>query len=82
MSGGNREPSSSVKKATASGRGSRAPAVLSVSDHLQPGQHAQVAVVAAAGADGVDVAAGHHRRPVAEARIRGDHVADGVHRDR
>ena len=34
-------------------------------DDLEPGQHAEVAVVAAAGADGVDVGAGHDGRAVA-----------------
>ena len=52
---------------------------------LEPGQHPEGAVVAPAGADGVDVAPGHDRRAVAvagsaasRARPGGDHVADPV----
>jgi hypothetical protein len=69
------------------GDGDRAPRadtrVIEGADHLQPGEDAQGAVVAAAGADRVDVAAGHHRR---QRRVQpgagGDHVADPVDADR
>jgi hypothetical protein len=48
-------------------------------DHLETGEHAEVAVEAAAGGDGVDVRAGEHGR---EGRIgprpHADDVADGV----
>ena len=51
MSGAKRAPSSSVKNATAIGRrGARRRASISVSMHLEAGQHAEVAVEAAAGA--------------------------------
>ena len=45
---------------------------------FQAGQHAVIAVIAAAGAHGVDVAAGHHRREVLGAGAHADHVADGI----
>ena len=63
MSGAKRAPSSSVKKATASGRAGLDAGLLERLDHLEPGQHAVVAVVAATGADGVDVRSGHHGAP-------------------
>ena len=50
-------------------------------DDLEPGEHAEVAVVDAAGAHGVDVGAGHHRRARATAGAGGHHVADGVDGD-
>ena len=49
--------------------------------HLQSGQHAQVAVVAPAGAHGVDVAAAHHRRPRLGPGQGAHHVADAVDAD-
>ena len=75
MSGAKRAPSSSVKNATASGRAGVTPALLQRLDDLQPGQHAVVAVVAAAGPDGVDVGPGHdrarrRRRPTGRPRCR------------
>ena len=48
-------------------------------DHLQPGEHPEVAVVATAGTDGVDVGTHHHRCAFA-GPPRGDHVADAVDR--
>ena len=82
MSGAKRLPSSSVKKATASGRRVRTPGVVEGAHDLEPGEHAEGAVVAAAGADGVDVAAGHDRveRGVG-AGPGGDDVADAVDPD-
>ena len=50
-------------------------------DHLQPAEHAEVAVVAPAGGHGVDVAAGHHRGEVFAPRPPADDVADGVDAD-
>ena len=47
---------------------------------LEPRQHAVIAVVAAAGADGVDMAAGHDRREVLGAGAHADHVADRIDR--
>ena len=46
--------------------------------HFQPRHHAIVAVIQAAGAHGVDMAAGHHRRQVFGAGIGGDHIANGI----
>ena len=51
-------------------------------DDLEPGENAERAVVAPAGAHGVDVAAHHHRRAVLEAAAQADHIADRVDRDR
>ena len=50
-------------------------------DHLQPGEHAEVAVVAAARGHRVDVRAGHHRRLIGRVWHPPDHVADRVDRD-
>ena len=50
-------------------------------DDLEAGQHAVVPVVAATGADGVDVRADHHRRALADVP-QPDDVADGVDGDR
>ena len=50
MSGAKRAPSSSVKNATASGRAVVDAVLFERLDHLQPGEHAEVAVVAPAGA--------------------------------
>ncbi len=51
-------------------------------EHLQAGEHAEVAVEASAGGDGVDVRAGHHRRRRrVRARPGGDDVADVVDGD-
>ena len=47
-------------------------------DHLEAGEHAERAVEAAAGRDGVDVAPGQHRRVGALGRPRADDVADLV----
>jgi hypothetical protein len=47
-------------------------------DDLEPGEHAEVAVVAPAGGDRVDVGAGHHRRATLAAGQHGHHVADPV----
>ena len=55
MSGAKREPSSLVKNATASGWVGLDAGGDHRLDDLEPGQHAEVAVVAAAGGDGVDV---------------------------
>ena len=79
MSGAKRAPSSSVKNATASGRRVTPPR-SSVSIDLEPGEHPVVAVVSAAGADGVDVRAGHDGGALARVP-RSDHVADGVDGD-
>ena len=56
MSGAKRLPSSSVKNATASGMGRFDPVGDQRLDDLEAGQHAEAAVVDAAGGDGVDVA--------------------------
>ena len=71
MSGAKRAPSSSVKNADGE-RPVRARCRPSCSglDHLEPGEHAEVAVVAAAGAHGVDVGAAHHRRAIGPRRRR------------
>src|SRR2546422_770771 len=50
-------------------------------DHLETGQDPVVAVVATSGPDGVDVRAGHHRRPRLPTGAGGDDVADGVDGD-
>ena len=50
-------------------------------DHLQPGEHAEVAVVATARRHRVDVRAGHHRRLTGRVWHLADHVADRVDRD-
>ncbi len=51
-------------------------------DDLEPGQHAQVAVEAAPGGDGVDVRAGHHGCGGGVGALAGgDDVADRVDRD-
>ena len=50
-------------------------------DHLEPGEHAQVAVVAPAGCDRVDMRAGHDRRAVFQPRARARQVADPVDGD-
>ena len=81
MSGAKRAPSSSVKNADGN-RPPRRDAVLDQRlEHLEAGEHAEVAVEATAGAHRVDVRAGHHRR---ERRVRagtgGDDVADRVDR--
>ena len=47
-------------------------------DHREPAEHAEVAVVQASGAHGVDVRAGHHRRARLAPGAHADHVADGV----
>ncbi len=79
MSGGKRAPSSSVNHPTASGRVERASRCEDRFDHFEPGEDAEVAVVATAGADGVDVRPGHHRRDRRiEAGHRRDDVADAV----
>ena len=79
MSGGKRAPSSFVKKATASRPARDDAGAVERLDHLEAGQHPEVAVEAAAGSHGVDVRTDHHGR---EARIApgpgGDDVADGV----
>ena len=49
-------------------------------DHFQPGQHPQVAVIAAAGAHRVDVRPRHHRRTGLATSTQAHHVADAVHR--
>ena len=48
---------------------------------FQPGQDTQVAVVAPAGSDGVDVTTRHGRRAFEAARAYRDHVADPVDGD-
>ncbi len=50
-------------------------------EHLEAGEHAEVAVVAAAGGHGVDVRAGHDGRLEAIARPGAEHVADAVDLD-
>ena len=59
----------------------RDPRRLQGFDHFESGKHAKVAVIAAAGADRVDVRTGHHRRAIAFAIHHPDHVADPVDRD-
>ncbi len=86
MSGAKRAPSSSVKKATASGRARWVPVSMHALDHLEPGEDAVGAVVAAARADGVDVRATHDGGEIAPPRagvagLNGDHVADAVDAD-
>ena len=78
MSGWKRAPSSLVKKATAIGRRVVSLGLVQRAHDFQPGQHAVIAVIAAAGAHRVDVAAGHHRREVLGAGANADHVADGI----
>ena len=74
MSGWKRAPSSLVKKATASGRRVTTPASVERLDDLEPGENPERAVVAPAGAHGVDVAAHHDGRAVlAAARARPRH---------
>jgi hypothetical protein len=51
------------------------------SHDLEPGQHAVVAVVATAGADRVDVTAGHDGRQSLAALAQAGDVADRVDRD-
>ena len=85
MSGWKRAPSSLVKTATISGPARAHAGLVERLHRLEPGEHAVVAVVAAAGADGVDVGAGHHRREVVAAGAparRPNDVADGVDADR
>ena len=81
MSGAKRAPSSSVKNPTAERAAELETGGLDRLDHLQPGEHAQVAVVAAARGHGVDVRAGHHRRPIGRVWHPPDHVADRIDRD-
>ena len=81
MSGWKRAPSSLVKKATAIGRRVVDLGLVQRAHDFEPGQHAVIAVVAAAGAHRVDVAAGHDRRQVLAAGAQADHVADGVDAD-
>ena len=54
------------------------PAAATRLDHLQARQHAERAVVDAAGGDAVDVAAGQHGRFVAVGGPGADDVADAV----
>ena len=51
-------------------------------DHFEPAEHAERAIVMAAGRHGVDVAADHHRRAVLLAAPQADDVADRVDGDR
>jgi len=46
--------------------------------HLERAKHAVIAVVASAGADGIDVRAAHRRRQILAASAQRDDVADGV----
>ena len=81
MSGWKRAPSSLVKNATAIGRRVTTLCFVQRAHDLEAGQHAVIAVVAAAGAHRVDVAAGHDRGQVLAAGAQADHVADGVDAD-
>ncbi len=54
-------------------------AVVKRLQHLEAGQHPQVAVVDAARSHGVDVRPAHDRWPRLPPRPGGDHIADGVH---
>ncbi len=82
MSVPKRAPSSSLKKATTSGRRVVTPRVVQGAHHLERAQHAQAAVEAPRGGHRVDVRAGHHRRrAVVAARAAPEDVADAVDGD-
>ena len=80
MSGAKREPSSSVKKATAIGRaGCATPCCSSVSTTSSPASTPRLPSKRPPGGDGVDVRAAHHRAPRRVGAGPGGHdVADGV----